>query len=481
MSFAPLLGDGVETVIIYVRHKDVFTGKDSILGYASIPMSTYYNAPKVEIDAWYDLLNAGESREIGEHLGKIRTRITYFNELDDDLVETAGDQGKPKAPNLLEVVVIDGKDFSGGQAVEPFVIIQCGDLRKETKSSKKSKTPTWNDTIQIPVVDGNEVIDITVKNTTVVRSIFLGRIRIPLNEVAAAGEMGLRKAYTLLNENLVFEGAGNGFLQMKICWFFDKATDDENKRVKATKMGMLSRLAGLLPFRKAVKKEDEEEKKDEEKKEEEEDNDDDNMGDMTPYEYAMWLEEQRRNRREELKDLLEVPEFELDFRDGDYSIQVQIVEVMDLVGKDYSGMSDPYVAIEVLGIKKKTRFQKQVNSCVFDETFYFNFEGLKKEQVAEGSMRLTVKDHNYFWFDGMIGIYQVDLMTVYGKRDHEIWRKWGALRDPLSKEDSGVQGLVKFSCTVLGPGDIQKIHDPVNEVGVWRRSPAIVSCNCQLQ
>ena len=30
-------------------------------------------------------------------------------------------------------------------------------------------------------------------------------------------------------------------------------------------------------------------------------------------------------------------------------------------------------------------------------------------------------------------------------------------------DDSGVQGLIKFSATVLGPGDIQKIHDPVNE------------------
>ena len=30
-------------------------------------------------------------------------------------------------------------------------------------------------------------------------------------------------------------------------------------------------------------------------------------------------------------------------------------------------------------------------------------------------------------------------------------------------DDSGVQGLIKFSATVLGPGDIQKVHDPVNE------------------
>jgi C2 domain len=49
--------------------------------------------------------------------------------------------------------------------------------------------------------------------------------------------------------------------------------------------------------------------------------------------------------------------------------------VADLVGKNYSGLSDPFVEVEVLGVKKKTRFQKELTSCVFDDTFYFNFEG----------------------------------------------------------------------------------------------------------
>ena len=49
--------------------------------------------------------------------------------------------------------------------------------------------------------------------------------------------------------------------------------------------------------------------------------------------------------------------------------------MLDLVGKNYSGLSDPYVEVEVLGMKKKTRFQKELTSCVFDEIFYFNFEG----------------------------------------------------------------------------------------------------------
>jgi Ca2+-dependent lipid-binding protein len=264
MSFASLLANGIDAIIIYVKHKDIFTGKDTILGYASIPMNTYYGAPKVEIDAWYDLLNAGQSREQNEPLGKIRTRITYFNELDEDLVEVGAQQGKIKPPNMLEVVVLDGKEFQGGKNVEPFVIIQVGDLRKETRSAKKSKTPTWNDKIMIPVMNGDEVIDITVKNTTIIVAVFLGRIRIPLNEVAAAGEAGIRKVYTLLNENLVFEGAGNGFLQLQLRWYFDQAQDELNNRVLEKRKSMLMRLAAMMPFvgkRLAAPKEEKEEKK----------------------------------------------------------------------------------------------------------------------------------------------------------------------------------------------------------------------------
>ena len=64
-------------------------------------------------------------------------------------------------------------------------------------------------------------------------------------------------------------------------------------------------------------------------------------------------------------------------------LQITIIEVLDLIGKSYSGMSNPFVEIEVLGIKKKTRFQKKTVSCVYDETFYFNFEGkfCEKEEI----------------------------------------------------------------------------------------------------
>lgn len=86
MSFTNLLADDIDTILIYVKHKDIFTGKDSVLGYVTINMATYYSSPKVEIEASYDLLRSSDDNT-NVPLGKIRTRIMYFNELDDDMLE----------------------------------------------------------------------------------------------------------------------------------------------------------------------------------------------------------------------------------------------------------------------------------------------------------------------------------------------------------------------------------------------------------
>lgn len=75
--------------------------------------------------------------------------------------------------------------------------------------------------------------------------------------------------------------------------------------------------------------------------------------------------------------------------------QVGIIEVLDLVGKNYSGLSDPYVEVEVLGMKKKTRFQKDLTSCVYDDYFYFNFEGWLKERMSIVYLDLWCKILSY--------------------------------------------------------------------------------------
>ena len=62
--------------------------------------------------------------------------------------------------------------------------------------------------MQLPVFftlqDGSTLVDVTVRNSSLVRNIFLGRVRVPLNEIAEAAEGGLSREFTLFNEVLKY-------------------------------------------------------------------------------------------------------------------------------------------------------------------------------------------------------------------------------------------------------------------------------------
>ena len=52
---------------------------------------------------------------------------------------------------------------------------------------------------------------------------------------------------------------------------------------------------------------------------------------------------------------------------------------------------------------------------------------------------------------------------MYFSKDHEMYRKWVALMDDEDPGDTGVQGYLKLSIQVLGPGDKLKVHDEEEE------------------
>lgn len=77
----------------------------------------------------------------------------------------------------------------------------------------------------------------------------------------------------------------------------------------------------------------------------------------------------------------------------------------------------------------------------------------------------------------LIGIYSIDLPHVYYEEGHELHRRWVSLSAPawsregvglqlgnattlrvVEDDDGGVQGFVKLSLTLLGPGDKQPVH-----------------------
>lgn len=142
MVFTQLVVNDMETIQIYVKHKDVFSGMDTCLGVVFLPMATLYNSPKAEIDDWYNITesterepNAGRvTRKLNfDDLGKIRLIITYFNEIDDDLLVVGQAIDGNNAPNLLQVFVSDAHDLIEGKPVEAFVEIKVGSFRRQQK------------------------------------------------------------------------------------------------------------------------------------------------------------------------------------------------------------------------------------------------------------------------------------------------------------------------------------------------------------
>ena len=70
--------------------------------------------------------------------------------------------------------------------------------------------------------------------------------------------------------------------------------------------------------------------------------------------------------------------------------------------------------------------------------------------------------------NNLIGEFSLDLANIYYEEGHEIYKRWVGLtcshtnRKPLigSAAEGGIQGYVRLSLTLLGPGDKAPVHLP---------------------
>ena len=142
----------------------------------------------------------------------------------------------------------------------------------------------------------------------------------------------------------------------------------------------------------------------------------------------------------------------IELKDGDYQVQVHIIEARDLKAENLDGTSDPTVFVECFDQKQNTKTIYQKLNCVFDDVLIFNFKHLAKETVEDGIIRISVMDANSVpgLKSTMIGAYTFDATTVYFSPSHEIHRKWVALMDDEDPDDVGVQGYLKVSVQIIG-------------------------------
>jgi hypothetical protein len=169
------------------------------------------------------------------------------------------------------------------------------------------------------------------------------------------------------------------------------------------------------------------------------------------------------DEREEKRKALESELSNIEIKSGDYVVQVHVIEARDLVPKDSTGTSDPVVYVEVLGEQQQTAVKKQVLNCVWDDLLIFNIRNLDKAEVEMGYVRLNVMDANTIQRAELIGGAQFDCSYIYSQQNHQLANVWIGLTDISSTTNQGIQGYLRASITIIGPGD--KLVPPPSPFG----------------
>lgn len=465
MVFNELVENGIEWIVVSVMHKDMSGGRDMPVGVCKVPLVTVLNAPGTPIEEWVPIQHVPGMPSQPPSDSALKLSLTYFIGSDgtipnpDDFID---DEKETRPPNMLVCTIGKARKLRappGKAACDSYITVSVAGSKSSTRTINNTNMPKFDDTFQMPVSDGEATIVLKCKARSGISKKTIGVCKIPMVEIAACGDEGLSKWCSLQPEDYTMDTEERGEVEVRFIWKHDK-------KYRRSLAGMLSGIGGLFaagapkdsqdaePVKKQAASKNEVSALENFMLEEEEVK-------LSPKEMEE-IEQQRRDRVQMAEGQLmqmEKAAEEAIVKPGDYQVQVHIIECRDLKGEDVSGLSDPYVKVSVMGKTRKTRIQKQVANCVYDETLFFNFSQLEKQEVEEAAISIEVKDWDFIGSHDMIGGVNFDMIKVYSQPGHEVYRQWAGLLDAHSSKDNGYQGYVKLSVVVLGPGDAQVFHD----------------------
>ncbi|XP_067857650.1 myoferlin-like [Heptranchias perlo] len=130
----------------------------------------------------------------------------------------------------------------------------------------------------------------------------------------------------------------------------------------------------------------------------------------------------------------------------DFQVRIRIIEGRQLQGANIRPVVKVYVGDSVF----RTRI-KRGNNPIFNEIFFQNFRKMPTE-VFNTLIHIQVLNSHSLRADSIIGVFKLEIGSVYDLPDHAVLRKWLLLYEP-EEVHSMAKGYLKVSIIVLAVDD----------------------------
>ena len=443
------------------------------LGLIEIPLDSVTSG-----DQWYKLEQKDLRMKIPPK-GQICLSAQFSRPVDDDVEQgndeeqellVESEEEKQSAPNQLRVKVIKAKNLKKIDGAlygshQPDPLVRChiatamnSKLQKETHFEENSVNPVWQEELVFDyVIDESTSLNIIVEDENGLASKRgkFGKVIIPINRFKDK-KLYKNLVYDILNPNTALKDIDRGTIELEIKWCHDKEIAKKldaknNSRVNKVAAGVGRLFKGVAKATGLA---------------EEELSSDDGEGDEVPDDEE---DEAAKKAQEEAAEKAQKEVSDIEFVEGDYQIHIHLIEARDLNSENADGTSDPIVFVTAMGQKRHTHVVRGVISCVFDETFIFDFKNKTKDELEEAIIQIEVKNDNLLQKvtgavtgggQRLIGSTVHDLAGIYcANKNHELHRQWACLMNTEDKKKNGVQGFLKFSVQIIGPGEKVAQHN----------------------
>lgn len=209
-----------------------------------------------------------------------------------------------KTPNTLVITVIRARQIpSSALRMTPSCYVKLSSMGREAKTSVMSRTdePVWNETFSFRAVDWASPVTLSVRDRSGIKMRFIGQVRVSAAELSTAPGMTRQRWMRLLDKHWD-KKVGETELELKMALTYSKRNDPTVQLESAMREERDEAAIGI------VVDQDEE----------------------TEEEALVRMRELERQERERKSVMY------ANLKQGDYQVQVHIIEARDLKGENVS-------------------------------------------------------------------------------------------------------------------------------------------------